>query len=99
MKSTPALLAALVAALHHAGELGLTHLHVHSDSELLVKQMNGEYKVKNADLESVNGAIKRRIKPENLAIVMVGTASQILEAAQKAIPNLASTDVIPFDKI
>ncbi len=44
---------ALVAALHHAGELGLTHLHVHSDSELLVKQMNGEYKVKNADLRDL----------------------------------------------
>ncbi|HEX7666113.1 MAG TPA: pitrilysin family protein [Polyangiaceae bacterium] len=56
-------------------------------------------KVKNADLDTVNGAIKRRIKPENLAVVMVGTASQILEAVQKAIPNLASTDVIPFDKI
>lgn len=41
---------ALVAALHHAGELGLTHLHIHSDSELLVKQMNGEYRVKSADL-------------------------------------------------
>lgn len=56
-------------------------------------------KVKSTALDAVNGAIKRRIKPENLAIVMVGTAAQLLEPIQKAIPNLASTDVIPFDKI
>jgi ribonuclease HI len=44
---------ALVAALHEAQERGLTHLHVHSDSELLVKQMNGEYRVKSADLQDL----------------------------------------------
>ena len=44
---------ALVAALHRAQELGLTHLHVHSDSELLVKQMNGEYRVKSPDLQDL----------------------------------------------
>lgn len=44
---------ALVAALHTAQEHGLTHLHIHSDSELLVKQMNGEYRVKSADLQDL----------------------------------------------
>lgn len=44
---------ALVAALHTAQEMGLTNLHVHSDSELLVKQMNGEYRVKSADLQDL----------------------------------------------
>lgn len=42
---------ALVRALEHAARLGAGHrLLVHSDSELMVKQMNGQYKVKNADL-------------------------------------------------
>ena len=41
---------ALVAGLEKAVELGLTDLEVVSDSELLVKQMNGEYRVKNAAL-------------------------------------------------
>jgi ribonuclease HI len=42
---------ALVKALEHALELGASHrLLIHSDSELLVKQMNGEYQVKNPDL-------------------------------------------------
>jgi ribonuclease HI len=41
---------ALVRALERAAELGGQRLIVHSDSELLVKQMNGAYRVKNADI-------------------------------------------------
>lgn len=41
---------ALVRALERAAQLGARRLQVHSDSELLVKQMNGEYKVKNPNL-------------------------------------------------
>jgi ribonuclease HI len=41
---------ALVAGLEKAVELGVDELEVVSDSELLVKQMRGEYKVKNAAL-------------------------------------------------
>jgi ribonuclease HI len=45
-----ALLAGLEAALAH----GVTELEVVSDSELLVKQMLGEYKVKNAALQELS---------------------------------------------
>ena len=41
---------ALLAALTKAAELGLRDITIHSDSELLVKQMNGEYRVKHPDL-------------------------------------------------
>jgi ribonuclease HI len=41
---------ALVAGLAKAAELGVDDLEVVSDSELLVKQMKGEYRVKNAAL-------------------------------------------------
>ena len=41
---------ALVAGLAKAAELGVDDLEVVSDSELLVKQMRGEYKIKNAAL-------------------------------------------------
>jgi ribonuclease HI len=44
---------ALVAGLERAGELGVTKLEVVSDSELLVKQMRGEYKIKNAALKEL----------------------------------------------
>mgnify|MGYP000981837456 CR=1 FL=1 len=42
---------ALVNALHIATELGLKKLDIFSDSELLVKQMAGEYRVKHPDLQ------------------------------------------------
>jgi probable phosphoglycerate mutase len=40
----------LVAGMSKAAELGVRDLEVVSDSELLVKQMRGEYKVKNEAL-------------------------------------------------
>ena len=40
----------LLAALRWAVANGVTRLHVRSDSELLVRQMKGEYRVKNAGL-------------------------------------------------
>jgi ribonuclease HI len=45
---------ALVAGLEKAGELGVDELEVVSDSELLVKQMRGEYKVKNEALRELS---------------------------------------------
>src|SRR6516225_5429237 len=44
---------ALVRALEHAARLGARRLLIHSDSELLVKQMNGEYQVKSEDLRAL----------------------------------------------
>jgi ribonuclease H / adenosylcobalamin/alpha-ribazole phosphatase len=44
---------ALVAGLEKAAELAVGELEVVSDSELLVKQMRGEYKVKNAALREL----------------------------------------------
>jgi ribonuclease HI len=49
----------LVAALAWASENGLDTLHVRSDSELLVKQMRGEYRVKNAGLLPLYERAKR----------------------------------------
>ena len=45
---------ALIAGLEKAVELGIDELQVVSDSELLVKQMQGEYRVKNEALRELN---------------------------------------------
>jgi ribonuclease HI len=45
---------ALTAGLARALELGVDEVEVVSDSELLVKQMRGEYKVKNAALRELS---------------------------------------------
>ena len=47
---------ALVAGLEKAAELRVDEVEVVSDSELLVKQMRGEYKVKNPALRELNAA-------------------------------------------
>jgi ribonuclease HI len=44
---------ALIAGLERAVEVGVDELEVVSDSELLVKQMRGEYKVKNRALQDL----------------------------------------------
>ena len=44
---------ALVAGLERAVEVGVDELEVVSDSELMVKQMRGEYRVKNRTLQDL----------------------------------------------
>jgi ribonuclease HI len=45
---------ALLNGLRRAAELGVTAVEVVSDSELMVKQMRGEYKIKNAALRELS---------------------------------------------
>lgn len=45
---------AVIAALEEARKRGLTHLVVRSDSELLVKQMKGQYRVKDQTLRGLH---------------------------------------------
>ena len=45
---------ALLAGLETAVEIGVDELEVVSDSELLVKQMTGEYRIKNAALRELS---------------------------------------------
>ena len=50
---------ALLAGLEAAARLGVTELEVVSDSELMVKQMRGEYKVKNEALQALHAEGRR----------------------------------------
>jgi ribonuclease HI len=54
---------ALVRALEHALRLGPDNrLLIHSDSELMVKQMRGEYKVKNEELRDLYEQARRLVR-------------------------------------
>jgi ribonuclease HI len=44
---------AIIAALEKTISLGARHVELHSDSELVVKQINGRYKVKKAVLRTL----------------------------------------------
>ena len=50
---------ALIAGLEKALELAVPEVEVVSDSELLVKQMTGEYRVKNAALQDLSTQASR----------------------------------------
>ena len=55
---------ALIAGLEKARALGVTDLEVVSDSELMVKQMRGEYRVKNEALRELSlraGRLARQV--------------------------------------
>src|SRR5215472_4719150 len=53
---------ALIRALEHAERLGTSsRLLIHSDSELLVKQMNGEYRVKDQGLKPLYEQARRLV--------------------------------------
>ncbi|MBI2186852.1 MAG: reverse transcriptase-like protein [Acidobacteria bacterium] len=51
----------LIAALAWAAAHGVTRLHVRSDSELLVKQMRGEYRVKHPGLQPLSAEARRLV--------------------------------------
>ncbi|MBE0556495.1 MAG: ribonuclease HI family protein [Proteobacteria bacterium] len=53
---------ALIRCLSLAGELGCTRLIVHSDSELMVKQLHGLYRVKDTDLKRHYADIQTTLK-------------------------------------
>ncbi len=50
---------ALLDALNLAGELGADAVLVHSDSQLLVRQLNGQYRVKNKRLAGYLADIRK----------------------------------------
>src|ERR1700739_1682845 len=50
---------ALITALDYAASRGITRFFVRSDSELLVPQMQGRYKVKSADLRPLYERAKK----------------------------------------
>lgn len=50
---------AIIAALENAIKLGASQVDMHSDSELLVRQINGQYRVKNASLKPLYQQVKQ----------------------------------------
>lgn len=83
---------ALLAGLAKALELGVDELEVISDSELVVKQMNGEYRVKNAALVELSleaariarqlGRVRYRSVPRVQNELADSLVNEVLDAAE-----------------
>jgi ribonuclease HI len=54
---------ALLLGIERATELGANELELVGDSELIVRQVKGEYKVKDATLRELHAEVKRALRP------------------------------------
>ncbi len=54
---------ALLLGIERATELGAEELELVGDSELIVRQVEGRYKVKDATLRELHGEVKRALRP------------------------------------
>ncbi len=54
---------ALLFGIERAVELGASELELVGDSELIVRQVKGEYKVKDAALRELHAEVKRALRP------------------------------------
>ncbi len=54
-------------------------------------------RVEAVTLDQANAAVRQRIDPENLLLVVVGTESAIGGQVREAIDGLAHSEVVPFD--
>jgi zinc protease len=55
-------------------------------------------RVRSVTVDQANRAIRRRLSKDDLVIAIVATANELRPALEKAIPRLASTHVVPFDR-
>jgi ribonuclease HI len=53
---------ALLLGIERGSELGASELELVGDSELIVRQVKGEYKVKDATLRELHGEVKRALR-------------------------------------
>jgi ribonuclease HI len=54
---------AVLLGIERAAELGASELELVGDSELIVRQVNDEYKVKDATLRGLHAEVKRALRP------------------------------------
>ncbi|HEY7256574.1 MAG TPA: ribonuclease HI family protein [Solirubrobacterales bacterium] len=67
---------ALLLGIERARELGASELELIGDSELIVRQVKGEYKVKDAGLRKLHADVKQALAPfESWSIRHVGRES------------------------
>src|ERR1700744_1892708 len=53
---------ALITAMEEAKKLGAKKILIRGDSELIIKQMNGEYRVKNPDMQTLYAEAQKLIR-------------------------------------
>lgn len=87
----------------HAFEIDTPQKRMHQALDTHLLGLPADYhtgyvpKVLATSHDAVNAALARRIHTKDLGIVVVGTAKEIRDDLEKAIPDLARVSVVPFD--
>ena len=90
---------ALIRGLEESLLLGATEVEVHSDSELLVKQINGEYRVKNEGLIPLHyqaQTLTAKLKKFTITHKLRAENKHADELANKGIDNRALGDAANY---
>ena len=74
----------LIAALDYAESHGIHALRIESDSELLVKQMRGQYKVKSGDLRPLHERAKEMVVGFRAILRSPGFGASSINRTRKA---------------
>ncbi len=82
---------ALLEALQHAVAVNAKTLHVYSDSEVVVKQMTGEYACRSARLHSLNWTCRKLARAVDFSIAHISREDNH-EANELANPRGAAHD-------
>jgi ribonuclease HI len=77
----------LIAALDYAASHGVARLRIESDSELLVRQMQGRYKVKSPDLKPLHERAQKLA--HGLSFFAIGHIAREFNSEADALANLA----------
>jgi zinc protease len=87
----------------HAFEIDTASKRLHQALDIAALDLPADYhtsylpKVKATTLEAAKEAVQTRIHPEDLLVVVVGTAASTLEGVKGAIDRLEGHTVVPFD--
>ncbi len=81
---------AVLKVLEHANEIGIKNIKIRSDSELVVRQLNGIYKVKDHKLIDYHKSITRMLKNFDTVLIVHIPREQNKEADSLA--NFETTD-------
>lgn len=82
---------ALEAGIEMAADLGVARLEVRLDSELLVKQVNGQYRVKSAHLKPLHRSVLRQM--ERIPEVSLSHVPRARNTRADALANEALDDL------
>jgi ribonuclease HI len=79
--------AALLEALQRALDMHATRLHVYSDSQVMVRQMNGEYACQSTRLYSLNWTCRKLARSLNFKITYISREenTEANELARRAV--------------